>query len=149
MPIQIEVYNQYENMHIDYRSVAEIATSMIKELQISGSSIHFVFVDDTYLKDLHHQYLDDNTVTDVITFNLADSPEVEGEIYISVERAKAHSAIYNVPLEEEITRLAIHGILHLKGYDDQTVDEQKEMREQENYFLTKLPKILIEKKMDS
>ena len=61
---------------------------------------------------------------------------MEGEIYISLERAKENAANFNEPVEKEICRLLIHGGLHLLNFDDKTEDERKIMREKENYYLT-------------
>jgi rRNA maturation RNase YbeY len=62
---------------------------------------------------------------------------VEGEIYISADRADIHAREFEVSLGEEIGRLIIHGMLHLKGYDDQTENERQEMQQKEDFYLQK------------
>jgi rRNA maturation RNase YbeY len=72
---------------------------------------------------------------------LEESP-FEGEIYISVEQAKAQAKQYNVSLMNEVLRLVSHGMLHLVGYDEDTVENKNEMHRLENLYLTKLAKKL-------
>ncbi len=101
--------------------------------------VSIVLVTDEYLATMHEQYLDDATPTDVITFNLSESFEDynEGEIYISVDRAKDQAGNYNVSIESELYRLMIHGMLHLTGLDDQTETEKANMRSKEDEILQK------------
>ncbi len=86
------------------------------------------------MSQLHGQYFDDNTPTDVITFNLGDE-DIESEIYIGWETALEQSKQYQVSLENEILRLMIHGILHLKGMNDDTEDQMIVMKQEEDRLL--------------
>ena len=95
---------------------------------LQPESIDIILVDDDTLREMHKIYLDDDSVTDVMTFNLSDDKSIEGEIYISVPRATAQSLEYGVTLLQELVRLIIHGCLHLAGYDDQVEDNLKEMK---------------------
>ena len=70
--------------------------------------------------------------------NNYEEQEVEGEIYISLPRAKENAQTYKEPYEKEVARLIIHGCLHLIGYKDKTRSQKKNMREHENYFLNKI-----------
>ena len=63
---------------------------------------------------------------------------MEGEIYISIPRAKENAKFFNEPIEREIARLIIHGSLHLLNYDDQTEKEQKQMRKMEETYLQQI-----------
>ena len=100
-------------------------------------NITVILQDDEAITRLHKDYLDDNTPTDVITFDLSepDEEEGEGEIYISVDRAKENSQTYKVSLFSEVYRLIIHGLLHLMGFDDHTDVERTAMREKEDTIL--------------
>jgi rRNA maturation RNase YbeY len=144
MGAQIEIHNH----HSDFKSTLETAQNLVRQLleyeKLPAEEINVIFVDDDYLKNLHRDFLNEDTYTDVITFDLSkpESDTIEGEIYISVDRAKFHAGELNVSLEEEIARLIIHGILHLKGYDDQTENQRQAMRHQENFYLKKYANLI-------
>ena len=110
-------------------------TKKIKEAELS-----YVFCDDAFLSKLKQEFFNKNHFTDVIAFRLNSSKEtkIEGEIYISLPRAKENSTIFNEPYEKEVARLIIHGCLHLIGYLDKTKNQKKEMNKQEKMFLDNL-----------
>ncbi len=140
----IQISNNLQNPKIATAEVSKLVKRVLQVERISAQGIHIILVDDEYLRRLHREYLDDDTPTDVMTFDLSDDGGVEGEIYISLDRAKAHAIQFDVSLDAEIARLIIHGLLHLKGYDDSTESRTKEMRERENYYLNKyLLRILL------
>jgi rRNA maturation RNase YbeY len=91
---------------------------------------------------MHKVYLNNPEPTDVITFDLGEE-SVEGEIYISVDRAKEQSCLYNVALDEEIIRLMIHGLLHLKGFNDIEDEDRKEMKKEEYRLIELVKKQII------
>ena len=109
---------------------------MLNEIDLKAQSCAVIFVDDAFLKEMHGRYLSDPTITDVITFDLGDET-VEGEIYISTDRAAAQAEQYKTEPEEEIIRLIIHGLLHLKGYDDIDSQDRLEMKAEENRLTEK------------
>ena len=103
------------------------------------AEILFVFALDELLADLKNQYFQKNHFTDVIAFRLNEYNEtfIEGEVYISLPRAKENAKIFNQPYEKEVTRLIIHGCLHLIGFKDDTKSEKKTMTELEDDILAK------------
>ncbi len=109
---------------------------MADELNLKADSVNVVFVDDSTLRAMHRQYLDDDTFTDVMTFDLGEE-NIEGEIYISTDRALAQADEFGVTPEEEVVRLIIHGLLHLKGYDDTTEKLRSEMKQMEDRLVEK------------
>ncbi len=114
--------------------------SRILELHnTTKAEILFVFALDELLADLKNQYFQKNHFTDVIAFRLNDYSEasIEGEVYISLPRAKENAKIFNQPYEKEVTRLIIHGCLHLIGFKDDTKSEKKTMTELEDDILDK------------
>ena len=137
MSSRIEIVNNYQHISIHKAAVENIILNFLSAEKLPAREITIIFADDNFLRTLHRDYLNDNTFTDIITFNLSDDARVEGEIYISVERAKTHSAEFGVTLSEEIARLVIHGLLHLKGYDDQEKRAQQLMRQKEDFYLGK------------
>lgn len=135
----IEIFNYVAEHQVQEDSAAALARQMIADEQLEVASLNIVFVDDAFLKDLHRRFLDDDSETDVMTFNLNETGPIEGEIYISLDRARAHARQYGVPAEREVARLIIHGLLHLKGYNDHTAEEQQRMREKEDACLASYP----------
>ncbi|RMF57756.1 MAG: rRNA maturation RNase YbeY [Calditrichaeota bacterium] len=137
--METEIHIHSHNLSIPFNPEhwKHLVQQMIDEESLPASEINIIFVDDPYLRDLHDRFLGDNTVTDVMTFNLGTEHHIEGEIYISVDRAKDQAREFGVSLQEELARLIIHGLLHLKGYDDATPEEQRLMREKENHYLEK------------
>ena len=116
-------------------------TSWIKTVvEEEGSSIHeinYVFCPDSYLLTLNQGFLKHNTLTDILTFdNSEDGSSVEGEIYISVDRVKENAEKYNVPFDDELSRVMIHGVLHLLGYKDKKPAEKALMRKKEEACLS-------------
>lgn len=144
MPIQIEIINNHPAIRIAEKPGADLVRHLLEDEQLPASEINVVLVDDDYLKTLHRDFLNEDTFTDVITFNLSDPgvKEVCGEIYISADRARIHAAEFAAPLPEEIARLIIHGILHLKGYDDRTGHQRRQMRAREDHYLKKYASLL-------
>ncbi len=101
--------------------------------------INLVLISDELIAGIHEKYLQDNSPTDVISFDLSEDFEdfYEGEIYISIDRACDQAKEFNVTFKSELYRLVAHGILHLIGYDDQSETERQKMRELENKVLQK------------
>lgn len=99
-------------------------------------NLQYVFCSDEYLLEINQQFLQHDTLTDIVTFELGEDPDVtEGEIYISVDRIKENAARYNVSEEQELHRVIFHGALHLCGYKDKSKEESLKMREKENEYL--------------
>ena len=142
MQKNLEEIIHFENNYSDQFSVTShhsIFLSRISKL-LEIESLHcedlsIIWVTDDYLRQLHIDYLDDPTYTDVMTFNYGEENTIDGELYISIDRAKEHADKFRVSLEEELSRLIIHGLLHIAGYDDHSDVEKKVMREKENYYL--------------
>lgn len=108
--------------------------------------ISYIFCSDAYLHELNVQYLDHDTLTDIITFHYAKLPAVEGDIFISIDRIRENAAQYEVTFENELHRVMSHGVLHLCGYGDKKPEEKKRMTEKENQALDLLPALFAEKK---
>ncbi|MCK5075760.1 MAG: rRNA maturation RNase YbeY [Calditrichia bacterium] len=122
---------------VDKNIFSNITRDILKELDLSFDHLALIFVNDDYLKDLHGKYLNDLSVTDVMTFDLRDEDSLDAEIYISVDTATRVANDLKITIEEEILRYVIHGILHLAGYDDQKEDDRTKMKKVENVMVEK------------
>ncbi len=100
-------------------------------------TLNFIFCSDSYLLNINTSYLNHNTLTDIITFDLSeDNQSVSGDIFISIERVKENASAFKITFPQELHRVLIHGILHLLGYKDKTPSQQNEMRSKEDYYLS-------------
>jgi len=97
--------------------------------------VSYVFCDDEYLHKLNVEFLDHDTLTDIISFDYGMGKQVNGEIYISVERVADNANDFIVTFDDELHRVIIHGILHLCGYKDKTEEDAESMRERENKYV--------------
>lgn len=97
--------------------------------------INYIFCDDNYLLKLNQDYLDHDTLTDIISFDYSVGKELHGDIYISIERVLENAKDFKVQEKDEIDRVMIHGILHYCGYKDKTNDEKSVMRSKEDFYL--------------
>jgi rRNA maturation RNase YbeY len=93
--------------------------------------INYIFCDDDYLLEINQQYLDHDTLTDIISFDYSVGNELNGDIFVSVERVKENASDYNVTFQEEIKRVLVHGILHYCGYKDKNESDELIMRSKE------------------
>ena len=93
--------------------------------------INYIFCDDNYLLEINQQYLDHDTLTDIISFDYSVGNEINGDIFVSVERVKENASDYKVTFHEEIQRVLVHGILHYCGYKDKTESDERIMRSKE------------------
>lgn len=104
----------------------------------SVGDINYVFCNDSYLKRINKEFLKHDTLTDIISFDYCLGKEVNGEIYISIDRVLDNAKSYQVSFENELSRVMIHGVLHFLGYKDKTLEEKKVMRLKENSSLMEL-----------
>ena len=116
-----------------------IEHSILSEKKELGE-INFIFCDDDYLLKMNQTYLQHNTFTDVITFDYVEGKVIAGDIFISIERVKENAEKENTTFNMELSRVMIHGILHLIGYKDKTAAEAKQIRAKEDFYLTLLSK---------
>ena len=99
-------------------------------------SLTFVFVSDPYLAKLNQQYLNHNTLTDILTFDYSDGGPVVGEIYISIPRVRENARNYGQLFNTELRRVMAHGLLHILGYKDKTPRQSAAMRRKEEACLS-------------
>jgi probable rRNA maturation factor len=110
---------------------------VVKAEKSNVGSLSYVFCTDKYLLGINQQYLNHNTLTDIITFDFKEpgSKAIDGEIYISVQRVRENARSLGVDFSFELHRVIIHGILHLLGYKDKGSKNEKDMRMMEDKYL--------------
>ena len=127
---------------IDFQLVSEEKVSnwiesMVEKEGKKLGGLSYIFCSDDYLHKLNVEYLNHDTLTDVITFPYNKNP-VEGDIFISIDRVKDNAQDLDIPFETELHRVMIHGVLHLCGYMDETDEEEAIIRQKEDKCLSQL-----------
>lgn len=110
-------------------------SSIIKEHNYNEGEINYIFCDDEYLYKLNVEFLNHDTLTDIISFDNSLGNLINGDIYISIDRVVDNAKDFKVFFTEELHRVMIHGVLHYCGFKDKTEEEQMEMTKQENIAL--------------
>jgi rRNA maturation RNase YbeY len=109
----------------------------IKAEQKQLGELNYIFCSDEYLLKINKEYLNHDTLTDIITFdNSEEALTIEGDIFISIERVQENAQELKVSFEEELARVMIHGVLHLVGYKDKTLEDSQKMRAKEDHYLS-------------
>lgn len=122
---------------VNNKVISDIVFHLFNSKDIDGAEISFIFGNDNLLNKLKKEFFNLDHLTDVIAFRLNDDEEknIEGEIYISIPRAKENAIKFKEPFNRELGRLIIHGCLHLLGFKDESNNEKIEMRDQEDHYL--------------
>ena len=103
----------------------------------SLGEINLVFCDDDHLLGMNQAHLEHDYYTDIITFDYTEDEVISGDLYISIDRVLDNAGILNEPMDVELRRVCVHGILHLCGYKDKNSEEEAKMRSRENFHLDK------------
>ena len=110
---------------------ADWINRIIESEGFASGQIDYIFCTDDYLLELNLQYLNHDTLTDIITFDYTDGITVSADIFISTERVKENAEAFKVDFDTELKRVMSHGVLHLTGYGDKSPDQKKIMRNKE------------------
>lgn len=127
------IYNYESDFQLENEEVFSewIEQVVLSEEKILGE-VNYIFCDDEYLHKINVEYLDHDTLTDIISFDYSEGNLVQGDIFISIERVADNASDFDVPFNEELKRVMIHGILHYCGYKDKSDSDEKLMRSKED-----------------
>ncbi|SMG52242.1 rRNA maturation RNase YbeY [Marivirga sericea] len=138
-----EIYFFKEDCQIDLRKLKK-QKAWLEELAFQYNhqikELNYVFCSDDYLHKINLEYLNHDTYTDIITFDMKEENDnaLASDIFISVDRVRENAKNLKIEMVEELNRVMAHGLLHLLGFKDKTESEKKEMRLAENKALTLL-----------
>ncbi|MBN2681879.1 MAG: rRNA maturation RNase YbeY [Bacteroidales bacterium] len=132
--------------HSEEISIPKIPRNKLKkltrEILLSANyltgEINYIFCNDNYLLEINKKYLNHHDFTDIITFPMPEDNKMSADIYISLERIKENSKLFNETFLRETCRVIIHGVLHLAGMKDKTAKEKSEMRKAEDFWIERL-----------
>ncbi|WP_411766145.1 rRNA maturation RNase YbeY [Winogradskyella sp. A3E31] len=99
--------------------------------------INYIFCSDDYLHKINVDFLNHDTLTDIISFDYSVGKELHGDVYISVDRVEDNAKDFEVSFNDELSRVMVHGVLHYCGYKDKTEEDKKLMRSKEDEYLSK------------
>lgn len=106
--------------------------SILESEDFRAGDINYIFCTDEYLHNLNVQYLEHDTLTDIISFDYTEGRVVSGDIFISIERVRDNASEFNVLFTNELLRVMAHGILHYCGYLDKSEADELLMRSKED-----------------
>lgn len=97
--------------------------------------INLIFCSDDYLLEVNRKYLDHDYYTDIITFDYCVDDEINGDLFISIDRVLENAKKHTTAFSNELNRVVVHGVLHLIGYGDKSPDEKSLMTSKEDFYL--------------
>ena len=104
----------------------------------SLEEVNLIFCSDEYLLQKNIEFLQHDYYTDIITFDYCQGDLIMGDLFISKDRVIDNAETNGVSFEIELNRVIVHGVLHLCGYKDKSVDEEKLMRSKEDFYLDRI-----------
>ena len=136
-----EIQFDFHSEDISFELIKKPATiswlsSSIKNESKSPGEISYIFCSDSFLHEMNKKYLNHDTLTDIISFDNSLGNQINGDIFISIERVKENANTYKTSFEDELHRVIIHGVLHYCGFNDKTKAEAALMRKKEDEALS-------------
>ncbi len=134
---KISFLNADEKFNIPNRKkLRRFILQMFQEHNMRVKQLDFIVCSDEFLLQINKDYLFHDYYTDIITFvTKQDSYEITSEAYLSLDRIKDNSKIYQVSVLDEVLRVMFHGVLHICGFNDTSVKEKTQIRLKEDYYL--------------
>lgn len=125
----------------DYKvqNATEISQWISDVIEAEGESlapVSFIICSDDYLHEMNVQYLEHDTLTDVITFDYSSDEGCSGDVFISIDRIRDNADEMKVAEADELHRVMVHGVLHLLGYKDKTPEDARIIRSKEDNYLS-------------
>ena len=140
-PLLVEILDEQTILKPDLNRIREVCGFILADAGVNSGRVAVVLVDNETIQQYNREFLKHDFPTDVISFPLEERLEqgyLEGEILVSTETAKERAAEFQWSAEEEMLLYAVHGILHLTGYDDTTPEERVVMRQKEAEYLRRI-----------
>jgi probable rRNA maturation factor len=136
--LTVEIANEQKHVKLDRRRIQDAVRQVLQREGFDQGAVSVAVVDDARIAALNEQYLGIASPTDVLSFTLESSaPRLEGQLVLSAETAAAAAPRYGWPPGDELLLYAVHGTLHLAGYDDATPSGRAAMRRRERTHLAR------------
>lgn len=143
--MEIGIFNETEeNLEKELAELKELLEKTAKDEKLDNILFNVIIIDNSKIRELNREYRNIDRETDVISFALEDDktfnlPDIRvlGDIYISIDKARSQALEYGHSFKRELSFLAIHGFLHLLGYDHMTKEEEKIMFKKQEEVLSR------------
>lgn len=122
---------------INERQLSRWIRSVAADYGFAVGNINYIFCSDERELAVNREFLGHDYYTDIITFDYSTPSTLNGDIFISLDTVRSNAEQLNIPFEDELRRILIHGILHLTGQGDKTPETKAQMTEKENLALAK------------
>ena len=141
---KFNIYNESKyDISNEVKEMKKYIKKCLKMEQVKNASFNVILTDNKNIKNINKEYRNIDKETDVISFALEDEKEEQnllkerllGDIYISVDKAMSQAKEYGHSLKRELSFLAVHGLLHLLGYDHMNKDDEKIMFSKQELIL--------------
>ena len=138
MPIKVEIADEQDAHVITYERLLTAVRAILTDSGYTAGEVSIAIVADAEMHEYNRQYLQHDYPTDVLSFVLeAEAEYLVGQLIVSADYAAGEAAKFGWSIDDEVLLYAIHGALHLVGYDDQESELKAEMREQEKFYLAR------------
>ncbi|MCL2039679.1 MAG: rRNA maturation RNase YbeY [Bacteroidetes bacterium] len=134
-PISISVFNDSSYQYIPRQKIITKLEQLLFDEKIEDATVNVIVMDNEGIQKINNKFLEHDYPTDVLSFKMEEDI-FEAEVYVSVEMAMTNATEYKTNWREELVRYAIHGVLHLLGYNDSTEEEKIIMTKKENKYLS-------------
>ena len=124
---EINIFKECKDIDFYKDHIIQLINLSLEATRYNQVKINIIFCNNDKLNSFKQEYFNDDALTDIITFPIKNDNDLEAEIYISIEMAKINAEKFNVSLNNELSRLIVHGVLHLTGFNDDTEDSKKIM----------------------
>ncbi len=129
-----EIFNETKEKIEELNTLEGLLDYALKYLKIDNAEFNIIIIDNEEIHEMNKKYRGVDRETDVITFALEDHKDIEfedvrilGDVYISIDKARSQAEEYGHSLKRELSFLAVHGLLHLLGYDHMKKEDEKIM----------------------
>ena len=137
---EINIFNEHKDIDFHKDHIIQLINLSLETAKYNQVQINLIFCDNDKLNSFKKEYFNDDVLTDVVTFPIKNDNDLEAEIYISIEMAKINAEEFNVSLNNELSRLIIHGVLHLIGFNDDNEDSKKIMFSKQEEIISNFQK---------
>ena len=143
--MEIEIFNETnEDLEKELSELKELLMNVSKDEGLDNILFNVIIIDNDRIRVLNREYRNIDRETDVISFALEDDKtfnleeiRVLGDIYISIEKARSQAIEYGHSFKRELSFLAIHGFLHLLGYEHMEKEEEEIMFKKQEEVLSR------------
>ncbi|MFH1212818.1 MAG: rRNA maturation RNase YbeY [Candidatus Neomarinimicrobiota bacterium] len=135
----VKIINDHNRYFLLRPAVERIAYFVANQERKYIKNVTLIVTDDQTLNEMKINFFGADLLTDTISFNFNEPGEpIEGEIYLSLDRILENSRTFKVPFEKEIALVIIHSLLHLLGYDDENLNNKKQMLALQNFYIQRV-----------